>query len=265
MIRQDSIHPLLLLDVRRILRSAGCVYAEDEAQLLIAAFEGADLEDMVYRRASGIPLEQLLGWAEFCGIRVTVGPGVFVPRRRTELLVEQAASLPIETVVDICCGSGAVGAALASAHPGIELHCTDVDPVALEFARINVGPLGGQVHEGDLYAALPLDLRGSVDVVVANAPYVPTDEIGSMPSEARDHEPMVALDGGVDGLAVQRRVAADASRWLVPGGHLLIETSALQAPETASLVRDAGFDARVVCSDELDATVVVGTIPTCRH
>ncbi|ORI15750.1 putative protein N(5)-glutamine methyltransferase [Rhodococcus sp. 1168] len=264
MIRSDSAPSASLLDIVHTLRSAGCVYAEDEAELLTAAFDGVELEDMVNRRVSGTPLEQLLGWAEFCGIRIAVGPGVFVPRRRTELLVEQAASLPIETVVDICCGSGAVGAALASELPGIELHCADVDPVALEFARINIASLGGQVHEGDLYAALPVNLRGNVDVVLANAPYVPTDEIGSMPSEARDHEPIVALDGGVDGLAVQRRVAADAPRWLVPGGHLLIETSALQAPETASLVREAGFDTHVVRSDELDATVVVGTCGSGR-
>jgi release factor glutamine methyltransferase len=108
---------------------------------------------------------------------------------------------------------------------------------------------------------LPPALRGTVDVVVANAPYVPTDAIRLLPSEAREHEPLVALDGGSDGLAVQRRVAAGALAWLAPGGHLLIETSDHQASMTAEVVARSGLTPRVVSSDEFDATVVIGARP----
>ncbi|GAP58887.1 release factor glutamine methyltransferase [Arthrobacter sp. Hiyo1] len=114
------------------------------------------------------------------------------------------------------------------------------------------------MHEGDLYSALPDALRGRVDVLVANAPYVPTDSIGMMPPEARLHEPRVALDGGSDGLDVQRRIAGEAPLWLAPGGRLLIETSVRQAATTAALFEDAGLSARVVHSGEFDATVVLG-------
>ena len=110
------------------------------------------------------------------------------------------------------------------------MHAADVDPAAVACARRNLPP----VYQGDLYAALPERLRGRVDLLVVNAPYVPTAAIATMPPEARDHEPRVALDGGADGLDVQRRVAADAPAWLRPGGALLIETGADQAPRTAA-------------------------------
>jgi release factor glutamine methyltransferase len=155
-------------------------------------------------------------------------------------------------VVDLCCGTGAIGAAIAAAVPGAEVHAADVDPAAVACARRNV-PV---VHQGDLYAALPDHLRGRVDLLVVNAPYVPTAAIATMPPEARDHEPRVALDGGVDGLDVQRRVAADAPAWLRPGGALLIETGADQAPRTAALFAAAGLTAEVAYAE--DATVVTG-------
>ncbi|GAB3557256.1 hypothetical protein GCM10027405_01680 [Arthrobacter alkaliphilus] len=148
---------------------------------------------------------------------------------------------------------------MAAAVGGIELHAADVDPAAVRCARRNLGPVGGQVHEGDLYSALPDSLRGRVDLLVANAPYVPTHSIGMMPPEARLHEPRVALDGGADGLDVQRKIAGEASLWLAPGGRLLIETSVRQAPTTAALLEDAGLTARICQSEEFDATVVLGS------
>ena len=243
------------------LRTAGCVFAEDEAALLVAAAAGpAELEELVARRAGGLPLEHLLGWAEFRGLRIAVAPGVFVPRRRTELLVQQAAALAPHpaVVVDLCCGSGAVGAALLAELPAIELVAADIDPGAVACARRNVEPRGGRVVLGDLDGPLPAGLRGRVDVLVANAPYVPTGAIALMPPEAREHEARVALDGGADGLDVQRRVAAVAPRWLAPGGHLLIETSEGQAARTAAAVAGAGLAVRVVRDEDLDATVVIG-------
>lgn len=245
------------------LRSAGCVFAEEEASLLLSeADSAADLERMIAQRVEGFPLEHVLGWAEFHGLHIAMEPGVFVPRRRTEYLAQQGSRFarPGSVVVDLCCGSGAVGAALAAAVPGIELHAADLDPAAVRCARRNVDAAGGQVHEGDLYAALPPALRGGVELLLVNAPYVPTADIETMPQEARLHESRTALDGGVDGLAVQRRTVAEAPLWLAPGGRLLIETSARQAPLTAALFEAAGLSSRVLHSEELDATVVLGSM-----
>jgi release factor glutamine methyltransferase len=257
---------------------------------------------MVDRRAAGLPLEHVLGWAEFCGLRIAVDPGVFVPRRRTEFLVQQAALLvpggrrpfpggthppgpplgippilrgslsprapsgpprqgrggPGAVVVDLCCGAGAVGAALAAAVGRAEVHAVDIDPAAVRCARRNVP---GHVYQGDLYEPLPASLRGQVDILVANVPYVPTEEIGLLPVEARAHEPLAALDGGPDGLDVLRRVAAGAARWLTPGGHLLIETSERQAPAAEVAFGASGLTTRLVTSAGLDATVIIGRHP----
>lgn len=245
-----------------VLRAAGCVFAEEEAQLICAAAAaGAARDALVARRAQGQPLEHLLGWAQFYGRRVLVGPGVFVPRRRTELLVRAAARVapPAALVVELCCGAGAVAAALRHEIDVAELHVSDVDPAATAWAARNLP--GAGVHTGDLFAPLPTRLLGRVDVLCVNAPYVPSEEIALMPSEARVHEPRVALDGGPDGLEVHRRVAAEAPRWLAPGGHVLIETSARQAEGTAAAVQAAGLASTVVTDDDLGATVVVGRWP----
>ncbi|MFG2879946.1 putative protein N(5)-glutamine methyltransferase [Streptomyces sp. NPDC048337] len=246
------------------LRAAGCVFAEEEADLLAAAArDEGHLAELAARRVAGEPLEHVVGWAEFCGLRMEVGAGAFVPRRRTEFLVREAVALarPGAVVLDLCCGVGALGAAVAAGVPGgVELHVADIDPEALAYARRNVAPYGGSVWEGDLYGPLPASLRGRVDLLVVNAPYVPTEEIGFMPSEARDHEPLVSLDGGADGLDIHRRVAAGALPWLAPGGRLLIETSARQCPSTAEALTAGGLSTRVATSEEFWATVVVGDV-----
>ena len=221
----------------------------------------ADLATMVGRRAAGEPLEHVLGWTDFCGVRIAVDPGVFVPRPRTELLVREAAALarPGSVVVDLCCGSGAVGAALVAALDGVALHAVDIDHVAVRCARRNLTPASTRVYEGDLYQPLPSTLRGSVDLLVANAPYVPADAVGLLPPEARLHEPLVALTGGEDGLDVIRRMTSEAGLWLAPGGHLLVETSERQAPSLVEIVTRSGLVPRVARCAELGATVVVGT------
>ena len=246
------------------LRAAGCVFAEDEARLLVAAAgTAAELDALVDRRVAGEPLEHILGWVEFSGLRITVAAGVFVPRRRTEVLVEAAVGLAWSgaVVVDLCCGSGALGVAVATAVDGVELHAADVDPAAVDCARGNVARVGGHVHAGDLYAAIPPALRGRVDLLLANVPYVPSDAIALMPPEARLHEARVALDGGVDGLDVARRVIARAPLWLAPGGSLLFETSQDQASAAAAVAAGAGLVARVVTDDDRGATVVVASQP----
>jgi release factor glutamine methyltransferase len=241
------------------LRAAGCVFAEDEARLLMsAARTPAELDAMVGRRAAGLPLEQVVGWAEFCGLRIVVAPGVFVPRRRTEFLVQQAEAVarPGAVIVDLCCGAGAIGAALAAAVDRAEVHAADLDPAAVRCARQNLP--GGHVYQGDLYAPLPAGLRGRVAVLAANVPYVPSEQIGFLPPEAREHEPRAALDGGADGLDVLRRVAAGAVGWLAPGGHLLSEISERQAPQAEAALAAGGLPAHVVSSADLDVTVVIG-------
>jgi release factor glutamine methyltransferase len=273
------------------LRAAGCVFAEDEARLLIsAASTPADLAAMVDRRAAGLPLEHVVGWAEFCGRQIAVDPGVFVPRRRSEFLVRQAASLacrsadlpdqapgpgsqaaasrpgragPPAVIVDLCCGSGALGAAVTAALGRAELYAADIDPAAARCARRNLAACGGRVYEGDLCQPLPSSLRGRVDILLANVPYVPTDAVRTLPPEARLHEAQVALDGGPDGLDVLRRVAAAAPLWLAPGGHLLIETSERQALRAAEAFALNGLTTRVVSSADMNATVIIGARPAC--
>ena len=165
----------------------------------------------------GRPLEHILGWADFCGQRITVTTGVFLPRRRTELLARYAASV---------------------------VRCV---------ASRNLEPMGAQVYQDDLYRALPAKLRGHIDVLIANAPYVPTTAIKLLPTQTQTHEPLVALDGGPDGLQLQRRVATAARQWLTPsGGHLLIETNQHQLPHTVNILADAGLRTRVAHCEKLE-------------
>lgn len=246
-------------DIAARLRAAGSVFAEDEAELLLAAARTpTELEGMVERRVAGLPLEVIVGWAEFCGRRIVVEPGVFVPRRRTEALVREAVGVGGSTVLDLCCGTGAVGAAIHAGLEGVELYASDIEPAAVRCARRNIEPLGGEVFEGDLYGPLPVALRGRIDLLVANAPYVPTDAIALMPPEARDHEPHITLDGGADGVDLKRRVAAEALEWLAPGGHLLIETSREQAPRTVEAFLSGGLTAEARRAEDVDGTVVIG-------
>src|SRR3954471_7609631 len=194
------------------LRAAGCVFAEDEAAVLAeAAADDHALARFVARRAAGEPLEQVVGYADFCGLRVRLRPGVFVPRVRSELLVRCAVAAARRTaadtagaavVVDLCCGSGALGLAVRRHLPGVDLFAADLDPVAVGCARDNFGTDRDRVYQGDLFDPLPKRLTGRIDVLLANVPYVASRHIALLPAEARDHEPRTALDGGRDGLDV---------------------------------------------------------------
>lgn len=245
-----------LTDAVRRLRAAGCVFAEDEAAVLAgAARDAAHLDALIERRAQGEPLEQVVGFADFCGVRVKLRPGVFVPRVRSGLLVRTAAAEAGKTVVDLCCGSGALGLALRHLRPDITLYAADNDPDAVECARDN---LVGDVFLGDLFEALPAALRGHVDILLANVPYVATRHIPLLPAEARDHEPHNALDGGNDGLDVFRAVVAGAAAWLAPGGLLLSEITEAQITTAVDVVRAAGLHPALVEDDDLDARAVTG-------
>ncbi|MGN6330399.1 MAG: putative protein N(5)-glutamine methyltransferase [Motilibacteraceae bacterium] len=271
-LRPEGAPPLAQLpppspEVVARLRAAGCVFAEKEAQLLQQAAADQDqLDALVRRRVEGSPLEHVVGWAEFCGLRILLDSGVFVPRPRTELMARCAVDRAVRcaggaapVVVDLCCGSGAVAAAVLAAVPDAVVHAADVDPAAVRCARRNLP--GRPVHEGDLFDALPPTLRGTIDVLAANVPYVPTDQLAFLPVEARDHEPRVALDGGPDGLTLLRRVAAGAVRWLRPGGHVLVEVSARQVSDARSELAAAGLEPELVEDDELDARVLLGQRP----
>ena len=254
------------------LRAAGCVFAEAEAELLCEGAEDAgQLAAMVASRAEGKPLELVLGWAEFLGLRIAVEPGVFVPRRRTAFLAQLASGFlaPGKIIVDLCCGAGAIGAALLDAmrrrgESSIELHAADVDGAAVRCARRNLAAAIADgtafVYEGDLDAPLPLRLVGRVSVLTANVPYVPSAEIPLLPSEARDYEPLTALDGGSDGLDILRRVALAAPRWLRPDGRVLIEISDRQQDAAVAAFRSAGLEPSVHESADYFTTVLVGRL-----
>lgn len=245
------------------LRAAGCVFAEEEAELLAGATADPDeLEALVQRRIAGEPLEYVVGWAAFDGHRVLVEPGVFIPRQRTTYLVElAAAALPPgepATVVDLCCGSGALGLALAHRHPGLLLHAADIDPGAVACAARNLAAVGGTAHVGDLTAPLPDGLRGTVDVLLANVPYVPTAAVDLMPTDSRDHEPRSTVDGGADGLDLLRRVAAEAPIWLRPGGLLLVEVADAQLDAAVDVIAAAGLKPLAHHDPDRDATALTG-------
>ncbi|WP_420112913.1 putative protein N(5)-glutamine methyltransferase [Pseudactinotalea sp.] len=243
------------------LRAAGCVFAEDEAALLVeSATSTAELASLLDRRVAGEPLEHVLGWVELGGERYVVGSGVFVPRQRSRVLVEAARAeldgkrAPV--VAELCCGAAAIAAAIHRARPDTEVWASDVDPAAVVVARRNLP--ADRVVQGDLFDGLPLELRGHIDVVVANAPYVPTDEIVMMPVEAREHEPRIALDGGADGVALHRRIAAESVTWVASGGAVIIETSRRQADLTVAALAAHGFTTTILRDDEIDGTAVVG-------
>lgn len=249
--------------VRR-LAQAGCVYAEQEAAILVeASGTVADLDSKLSRRESGEPLEYIVGWTDFHGLRFAVADGVFIPRARSGFLVQEAASLircmtrsgRSVVVVDLCCGVGAVGGALAAGLPQVDLYAADVDPRAVACARMNLAAWGGAVYQGDLFTALPRRLRGRIDVLVASPPYVPTEQIRLLAREAREFESLAALDGGVEGLDLVGRIARGARRWLSPQGCLAVEVGQSQLDRAALILDDLGYEVRAVTSDEYGSAV----------
>lgn len=237
------------------------MFAEDEAALILgAAASEEEVDRLASERVAGLPLEHVLGWAAFGGIRVPVDRGVFVPRPRTEFLIACAIERlkPGAVLVDLCCGSGAVAAALASRVP-LTVYATDIDPRATENARRTLEPFDGTVLTGDLFEPLPAGLRGAVGMMAIIAPYVPSNDIALLPREARDFEPQVALDGGSDGLDILRQAIEAAPLWLEPGGFLLAEVAEHQAASAVLALVSAGLLPTVLTDDE--ATVIVGENP----
>jgi release factor glutamine methyltransferase len=244
------------------LAAAGCVSAAAEADwLLEEAPEAETLRAMVARRVAGEPLQYVIGWAPFGRLRLRVGPGVFVPRPETETLADRAAAhlrsipgprpegsgepqggAPVKPIaVDLCTGSGAIACFLAAEAPGTRVLATELDPGALVWARANADRYGVELLAGDLDEPLPAELAGRVDVLCANVPYVPSGAIATLPTDVRDREPRLSLDGGLDGLDVFRRLAGRATHWLAPGGRLYAEIGEDQASAAAALLAEAGL------------------------
>jgi release factor glutamine methyltransferase len=227
--------------VVKALADGGCIAPGAEADALLSASSDgvAPIEELLARRLRGEPLAWIVGSVRFSGILVHVDPGVFVPRPHTEALARRAASLlPDDGIaVDLCTGSGAVGAVLASVHPEATVVATDIDPAAVACAGRN----GVRALIGDLDEPLPPSLRGRVDVMTAVVPYVPTEELPFLPRDVLANEPHRALDGGPRGTAVLARAAEAAGHWLRPGGSVLLELGGDQAGEVTDALEDAGL------------------------
>jgi release factor glutamine methyltransferase len=233
-----------------LLARNGFVAADEEAVELCAA-AGDDerlLSSLVERRLTGEPLAWITGLVEFCGMQLRVQPGVYVPRWQTELLAEAAlARLPAGGVaVDLCTGNGAIAAVLAAGRPGARVLASDVDAAAVACARAN----GVEALQGDLFAPLPIALRGTADVVVGVVPYVPTGELGLLQRDTFTFETPLAYDGGPDGCSVLRRAVAESAHWLREGGALLLELGGDEAELLEEDLAAAGFAPATVLRDE---------------
>jgi release factor glutamine methyltransferase len=247
--RQTDTVLLDRLSVTELLSSAGCVAAPEEADELIQAAAGnaGVLEDLVSRRTNGEPIAWLTGEVTFCGVRLFVAPGIYVPRWQTEPLARRASTLlpPAGVAVDLCTGVGAIAAVLAAAAPTARVLATELDSNAVQCARRN----GVEVFGGFLDDPLPREFEHDVDVLTAVVPYVPTDSFAFLPRDVQAFEPRLALDGGVDGMDLLVEVARRSPRWLTPGGWLLLELGGDQAEPMGQLLDDLGFNGLHVMTD----------------
>jgi release factor glutamine methyltransferase len=223
--------------VRRLV-AAGCTAAEEEAaEFVAAAPDRATLDDWLRRREEGEPPAWIVGGVDFCGLRLRIEPGVYVPRPQTEELARRAGALlpPEGWALDLCAGAGGISAFLQATSPRSTVLASERDPLAARCALLN----GVRTVVGDL--AAPVRSVARFDVVTAVAPYVPTDELRFLPADVQRYEPRSALDGGADGLEVVRRVVADAARVLRDGGWLLLEIGGEQDTALVPELRSTGF------------------------
>jgi release factor glutamine methyltransferase len=255
-----STRRALLADATQRLTKAGCASPRRDAELLLAhalgispgrlplvedvdAATAATYDALVTRRAARVPLQHLTGEAGFRRLTLAVGPGVFVPRPETELLagwaIEQASPLERPVVVDLCTGSGAIAAAIADEVPHAQVHAVELDPGALPWAERNLAGLEVDLRAGDFATAFD-DLRGQVDVVTCNPPYIPLEAWESVEPEARDHDPDLALYSGDDGLVAMRVLAHRAAELLRPGGVVGAEHADVQGESAPAVFRATG-------------------------
>jgi release factor glutamine methyltransferase len=249
------------------LRGAGVASPEFDAAELLAFVTGSSrlhlsepsedqarvYDELIARRAAREPLQHLTGTAAFRYRELVVGPGVFVPRPETEVMVgwilDRIADLKSPLVVDLCSGSGAIAGAVATERPDSTVHAVELSPDACVWARRNLAGTGAVLHEGDIDGCLP-EFDGQVDAVIANPPYIPLTAWESVTAEVRDHDPALALWSGDDGLDEIKVVAATAARLLKPGGWFACEHADVQG-ESAPAVFAATGDFTEV-RDQLD-------------
>lgn len=247
------------------LRSAGCVFAEEEASILLESADGNPLllDRLVKAREDGAPLEPLVGWVDFAGLRLSVGPDVFVPRQRTLHLLNLALRELLRgsptrrrTFVEAFAGVAPLATAVSAELPGVRVIACECDPAALYHATINLGERG-TMCASDVLNGLPSAHRRGIDVIAAVPPYVPDGELGLLPREAREYEPLAALQGGVDGLRWVRAIISEAREWIAPGGLLLIELSERQIEPAARYGRALGWAFEQTEQDEDSLTSVL--------
>ncbi|OUZ12746.1 hypothetical protein BHE97_00600 [Aeromicrobium sp. PE09-221] len=226
------------------LRAAGCVFAEDEATALRSAFESQALATAIAQRIAGTPLEQVLGFTEIGGVRVDLGPGVFVPRARSTAIAETAAARHPDARIaaDLGCGAGTLAAILSTRLPAARIVGTEIDPVAAISARRTGERHGFEVAEGSWWSPLPPSWRGRIDLAVAYLPHVPTGELSWIHADFRAHEPDFCVAGGPDGLDPWRAVARDAIGWLAPGSLFVTLVAREQRAEAGRIGEDAGLE-----------------------
>ncbi|WP_328519096.1 peptide chain release factor N(5)-glutamine methyltransferase [Kribbella sp. NBC_01510] len=235
----------LLGEATARLRAAGIASPDFDAAELLAFVTGSSrlhlsvptpdqklrYDDLIARRAAREPLQHLTGTAAFRYRELAVGPGVFVPRPETEVMVgwilDRIADVPQPLVVDLCSGSGAIAGAVATERPDSIVHAVELSPEACVWARRNLAGTGAVLHEGDIDGCLP-EFDGQVDAVISNPPYIPLTAWESVTAEVRDHDPALALWSGDDGLDEIKVVAATAGRLLKPGGWFACEHADVQ-------------------------------------
>lgn len=262
----------LLEQGRRQLEAAGLDNAHQECRWMLAALLeltpgqlpfhlpetandaiAAAFRRQVGLRASGLPLQYVMGTAEFRSLLLQVGPGVLIPRPETEQLVDLALELlpPAGRACDLCTGSGAIALALASERPDSRIVATDLSEQALAYARDNqrrIGLANVSFFLGDLFQPLPPG-TGPFDLVASNPPYVTEAEYAELDPGVRDHEPKLALTSGADGLDLLRRLLREAKAWLRPGGWLLCEIGAGQGPALLELLKQEGYAEAAIRQD----------------
>ena len=209
---------------------------------------------MIAKRASRIPLQQILGSQEFMGLEFYVNEHVLIPRQDTETLVElvlQEQQGREKKLLDLCTGSGCIAISLAVKGGYESVTATDLSEEALKVAERNAKAHQKEIifRQGDLFTALPQSEAGTFDIITSNPPYIPTAVIATLEPEVREHEPMMALDGTEDGLKFYRQIAKKAGTWLKPGGVIYLEIGYDQGEAVSGLLREAGFDKVRVVKD----------------
>jgi release factor glutamine methyltransferase len=268
-----------LRSATEILANSGIEDAGREAELILSHCLGTDRaglyannpripEDVMrtvdislQRRSTREPLQYIIGYTEFCGLKIKVGPGVLIPRPETELLAEEAMKIlsgeRVENMLDLCTGSGCLALALAKAFPGAQVYGTDISEIAIHYARENaeINGIGNVTFlQGSLFEPIQNFITShhsgfTFDLITANPPYIKKSDIEGLQPEIRDWEPVEALDGGEDGVDYYRRIMPEAGKYLKERGHLIFELGIDQAGTVQGIAKENGFSETSLIKD----------------